>query len=61
MTYELIQMVTEKNNLHDIDTWLFCKWVFKTYCAVLIVTNTWNIVMGGFRRGAAASSIRAQA
>ena len=43
MTYELIQMVTEKNNLHDIDTFMFFKWVFKTYAAVLIVTNTWNI------------------
>ena len=38
MTYELIQMVTEKNNLHDIDTFMFFKWVFKTYAAVLIVT-----------------------
>ena len=48
MTYELIQMVTEKNNLHDVDTWMFFKWIFKTFCAVLIVTNTWNIVMGVF-------------
>lgn len=46
--YELIQLVTERNNLHDIDTWMFFKWVFKTFCAVLIVTNTWNIVMGIF-------------
>ncbi len=48
MCYELIQLVTERNNLHDIDTWMFFKWVFKTFCAVLIVTNTWNIVMGVF-------------
>ena len=48
MCYELIQLVTEKNNLHDIDTFMFFKWVFKTYAAVLIVTNTWNIVMGVF-------------
>ena len=48
MCYELIQMVTEKNNMHDIDTFMFFKWVFKTYAAVLIVTNTWNIVMGVF-------------
>ena len=46
MCYELIQLVTERNNLHDIDTWMFFKWIFKTFCAVLIVTNTWNIVMG---------------
>ena len=45
---ELISMVTEKNNLHDIDTWMFFKWSFKTAAAVLIVTNTWNIVMGIF-------------
>ena len=48
MCYELIQLVTEKNNLHDVDTWMFFKWIFKTFCAVLIVTNTWNIVMGVF-------------
>jgi len=49
MTLELIQMVTEKNNMHgDVDTWMFFKWVFKTAAAVLIVTNTWNIVMGVF-------------
>jgi hypothetical protein len=48
MCYEQVQLVTEKNNLHDIDTWMFFKWVFKTFCAVLIVTNTWNIVMGIF-------------
>ena len=48
MCYELIQLVTEKNNLHDVDTWMFFKGIFKTFCAVLIVTNTWNIVMGVF-------------
>ena len=48
MCYELIQLVAEKNNMHDVDTWMFFKWIFKTACAVLIVTNTWNIVMGVF-------------
>ena len=48
LCYELISMVTEKNNMHDFDTWLFWKWIFKTFCAVLIVTNTWNIVMAVF-------------
>jgi len=49
MTLELIQMVSEKNNMHgDVDTWMFFKWAFKTAAAVLIVTNTWNIVMGVF-------------
>lgn len=48
MCYELIQIIIEKNNLHDIDTWIFFKWIFKTFVAVLLVTNTWNIVMGVF-------------
>lgn len=48
MTLELLQLITDRNNMHDVDTWMFFKWVFKTACAVLIVTNTWNIVMGVF-------------
>ncbi len=48
MCYELIQLIIDKNNLHDFDTGIFWKWIFKTFCAVLIVTNTWNIVMGVF-------------
>ena len=49
MALELIQMISEKNNMHgDVDTWMFFKWIFKTFCAVLLVTNTWNIVMGVF-------------
>jgi hypothetical protein len=51
MTVELIRLITEKNNMQDIDTWLFFKWVFKTAAAILIVTNTWNIVMGVFDVG----------
>ena len=52
MTMELIQMVADKNNMHgDVDTWMFFKWIFKTACAVLIVTNTWTIVMGVFDVG----------
>ena len=48
MTLELIQMITDRNNLHDMDTWMFFKWVFKSAAAVLIVSNTWYIVMGIF-------------
>lgn len=40
MCYELIQLVIEKNNLHDVDTWIFFKWIFKTFVAVFLVTNT---------------------
>lgn len=48
MCYELIQIVIEKNNLSDVDTWIFFKWIFKTMLAVMLVTNTWNIIMGIF-------------
>ena len=48
MTMELLQLVMEKNNMHDFETWVFFKWMFKTFCAVMIVTNTWDIVMGVF-------------
>ena len=58
MTLELIQLIVEKNNLHDVDTWMIFKWVFKSAAAILIVTNTWNIVMGVFD---VAQSVVAQA
>lgn len=48
MTLELIQLITDKNNLNDVDTWMFFKWVFKSAAAVLIVSNTWTIIMGIF-------------
>ena len=48
MTWELIQLIIDQNNLHQVDTWIFFKWVFKTMIAVLLLTNTFNIVMGIF-------------
>ena len=48
MCYELIDMIVEKNNMHDFDTSMFFRWIFKSAFAILIVTNTWNIVMGVF-------------
>lgn len=48
MCYELIQMIIDRNNLHDIDTWIFFKWIFKTFIAVTILSNTFNIVMAVF-------------
>lgn len=57
MTMELIQLITDKNNLHDVDTWMIFKWVFKSAVAI-IVSNTWNIVMGVFDM---AQSVVAQA
>ena len=48
MTLELIQLIIDKNNMNEVDTWIIFRWIFKTACAVIIVTNTWNIVMGVF-------------
>lgn len=48
MTLELIQLIVDRNNMNDVDTWMFFRWAFKSAAAVLIVTNTWNIVMGVF-------------
>ena len=48
MTLELIQLIVDKNNFHDIESAVFFKWIFKSACAILIVTNTWDIVMGVF-------------
>lgn len=48
MTLELIQLIIDKNNMNEVDTWTIFRWIFKTACAVIIVTNTWNIVMGVF-------------
>ena len=48
MCYELIQLVAEKNNMHDVDTWMFFKWTFKTFVAVMILANTFNIALAVF-------------
>ena len=45
---ELISMVTEKNNMHDIDTFMFFKWFFKAFVAVYLVTHTFDITMAVF-------------
>ena len=47
-TYELIQMLLEKNNMHEFDVANIYKWMFKTSCAILILSNTFNIVMAVF-------------
>lgn len=48
MCYELIGMIIDKNNMHEIDTWIFFKWFFKTFVAVMILSNTFNIVLAVF-------------
>ena len=46
--YELIQMIIDHNNLANFETWTFFKWVFKTFVAVMLITNTFNITMAVF-------------
>ena len=46
--YELIQMIIEHNNLANFETWIFFKWVFKTFMAVMLITNCFNITMAVF-------------
>ena len=48
LCYELIQMIVEKNNMHEFDTFNIYKWIFKTFVAVYILTHTFDIVMGVF-------------
>ena len=51
LCYELISMITEKNNMHDLDTWMFFKWFFKSWIAVYLVTHTFDITMAVFDVG----------
>lgn len=51
LCYELISMLTERNNLHDVDTWMFFKYFFKMWVAVFLVSNTWTITMAVFDVG----------
>ena len=51
MTLELIQLIIDKNNLNDMDTWMFFKWFFKAAVAIYLVTNTFDIVLAVFDIG----------
>ena len=51
LCYELITLITEKNNMHDIDTFMFFKYFVKMWIAVYLVSNTWNITMAVFDVG----------
>ena len=48
LCYELISMIVEKNNLHDFDTFIFFKWIFKVFVATYLVTHTFDITMAIF-------------
>ena len=45
LCYELISMLTERNNLHDVDTWMFFKYFVKMWIAVYLVSHTFDIAM----------------
>ena len=51
LCYELITMITEKNNMHDLDTWMFFRYFVKMWIAVYLVSNTWTITMAVFDVG----------
>lgn len=51
LCYELITMITEKNNMHDIDTFIFFKYVFKACVAVMLLSHTFEITMAIFDVG----------
>lgn len=51
LCYELMSMIIDRNNLHDVDTWMFFKWFFKAFIAIYLVTNTFTIVMAIFDVG----------
>ena len=48
LVYELIQMILEKNNMHEFDTFNIFKWIFKTFVAAYLLTNCFTIVMAVF-------------
>ena len=48
MCYELIQAVIDRNSMHDFETFFFFKSIVKTFIAVMIVSHTWDIIMGVF-------------
>lgn len=51
LCYELISMLTERNNMHEIDTWMFFKYFVKMWIAVYLVSNTFTITMAVFDVG----------
>ena len=48
LCYELITAITEKNNMHDVDTFIFFKYVFKAAIAVYLLSHTFDITMAVF-------------
>ena len=51
MTYELITMITGKNNGAEIGTWVLFKWIFKTAILVMLCKNSWSIANAFYETG----------
>ena len=51
LCYELISMLIDRNNMHDFDTALFLKYIFKAGIAVFLLSKTSDIVMAMFDLG----------
>lgn len=51
LCYELVSMFTERNNMHEVDTWMFFKYFFKMWVAVYLVSHTFDIAMAVFDVG----------
>lgn len=48
LSYELIHMVIDKNNMHDFDTFIFFKWIIKAGIAVYVVNHTFDFIIAIF-------------
>ncbi|MCC8029232.1 MAG: hypothetical protein LIO75_05500 [Lachnospiraceae bacterium] len=46
--WELVQMIIDHNNLANFETWMFFKWIFKTFVAVMLISNCFDITMAVF-------------
>lgn len=51
LCYELITTITEKNNMHDVDTFIFFKFCFKACVAVMLLSHAFDITMAIFDVG----------
>ena len=55
LCYELISMLIDRNNMHEFDTSLFLKYIFKAGIAVFLLSKTSDIVMAVFDLGSSMS------
>lgn len=48
LSYELIRMVIDRNNMHDFDTFIFFKWIIKAGIAAYVVSHTFDFIIAIF-------------